>query len=348
MINFQAMRNTMAMLWRPLQGVSINELHNDSERKEQRYLFRFFHEVDVKRVEDGGPWTFNNYHILLHRLVEHEDPQDVDINWVDFWIQAYRVPIGFRSEKVARNIGNYIEKYVDSHPNNFDDSWRDYMRIRVKVDATKPIISSMNIKKVGGVWFKIEFKYERLVIFYFICGLIGHSDKFFHKILENSVIEHTLSKDVRAPPRRTQVASVGERWLRDGRSSKSGQEWCNPLQYGINMNQGVNVAVQSNSSVRKESKDVAGENYGNGLGSNKGEVFGPKLTSKEDKEGIVIHEDKRRNMEEAVTLNKEGPYNLGLNTHMDQLGKEVLTQSSTFPKNLNGAGLGLDQACKPI
>ncbi|XP_002520658.3 uncharacterized protein At4g02000 [Ricinus communis] len=194
MINFQAMRNTMAMLWRPLQGVCIKELSDNGERKEQRYLFQFFHEVDVKRVENGGPWTFNNYHILLHRLKEKENSHEVELKWTDFWIQVYRLPIGFRSEKVVKNIGNYVGEYLESDLNNFDGTWREYIRLRVRVDSTKPLLANMKIKKVGGESSAIDFKYERLGIFCFICGYRGHSDKFCRKILENLDIERFYQK----------------------------------------------------------------------------------------------------------------------------------------------------------
>ncbi|MBA0785241.1 hypothetical protein Gotri_026827 [Gossypium trilobum] len=42
-VNFLAMKNTMANLWHPLGGIQIFELG------EKRYMFRFFYEVDLKR-----------------------------------------------------------------------------------------------------------------------------------------------------------------------------------------------------------------------------------------------------------------------------------------------------------
>lgn len=57
-INFPAMKNTMASLWRPRKGVRIKDL------SPTLFLFQFFNEVDVKRVLDLGPWTFGQ-HILI-------------------------------------------------------------------------------------------------------------------------------------------------------------------------------------------------------------------------------------------------------------------------------------------
>ncbi|MBA0851197.1 hypothetical protein Goshw_015118 [Gossypium schwendimanii] len=41
-VHFLAMKNTMADLWHPLGGIQISDLG------EKRYLFHFFHEVDVE------------------------------------------------------------------------------------------------------------------------------------------------------------------------------------------------------------------------------------------------------------------------------------------------------------
>ena len=57
-INFAAMKHTMASLWRPGNGVCIRDL------SPTLFLFQFFHEIDVKRMLESGPWTFDQ-HILL-------------------------------------------------------------------------------------------------------------------------------------------------------------------------------------------------------------------------------------------------------------------------------------------
>ncbi|MBA0791095.1 hypothetical protein Gohar_015694 [Gossypium harknessii] len=46
---WNAMRNTMANIWHPLGGVEISDLG------EKRFLFRFYHELDIGRVEKGAP-----------------------------------------------------------------------------------------------------------------------------------------------------------------------------------------------------------------------------------------------------------------------------------------------------
>lgn len=51
-INFNAMQNVMASLWRPKEGMEIHDLG------EHRFSFVFFHKLDLQKVVEGGPWTF--------------------------------------------------------------------------------------------------------------------------------------------------------------------------------------------------------------------------------------------------------------------------------------------------
>ncbi|KAH9680788.1 CCHC-type domain-containing protein [Citrus sinensis] len=208
-INFAAMKNTMASLWRPGKGVCIKEV------SPTLFLFQFFHEIDVKRVLEVGPWTFDQHILLVKRLEENEQPQLVPLFFTSFWIHIYNLPIGFMSEKVLKHIGNYVGTFVDSDENNFMGVWRTYMRIRVAIDVRKPLKHKMKLKKEGGEWFWIDFKYERLNIFCFICGLLGHTEKQCPKLYDypSGEIVKAYGHWMKVPLRKNMMNS-GERWLR--------------------------------------------------------------------------------------------------------------------------------------
>ncbi|MFQ6620274.1 hypothetical protein Gotur_000999, partial [Gossypium turneri] len=67
-IHFPVMRSTMANLWHPVCGVQIRNLGD------KRYLFKFFHNMDMERVLKGLPWTFNNHLLILCKLRRGENP----------------------------------------------------------------------------------------------------------------------------------------------------------------------------------------------------------------------------------------------------------------------------------
>lgn len=118
-INFAAMKHTMTLLWHPGKGVCIRDLFPTL------FLFQFFHEIDVKRVVESGPWTFDQHILLIKRLEENEQPQNIPLFFTSFWIQVYNPPIGFMSEKILKDIGNYIGIFVEYDENNLMGIWRN-------------------------------------------------------------------------------------------------------------------------------------------------------------------------------------------------------------------------------
>ncbi|MBA0709376.1 hypothetical protein Golax_024412, partial [Gossypium laxum] len=80
-IHFPAMKSTMANLWHPVRGVQIRYLGG------KRYLFQFFHVMDMERVLKGSPWTFNNHLLMLYKLQLGEEPLIVPLIHTPFWVQ---------------------------------------------------------------------------------------------------------------------------------------------------------------------------------------------------------------------------------------------------------------------
>lgn len=130
--------------------------------------------------------------------------------------------IGFMSEKIITEFGNSIGKFISSCPSNFAGVWRDYFRVRVAVDVTKPLKRRMKIKKTAEEWYWISLKYENVPTFCFICGVLGHSEKFCSRLFvaAEADIVKPYGSWMRAPFRR-QVKPIGAKWLRDGSVSSS-------------------------------------------------------------------------------------------------------------------------------
>lgn len=73
----------------------------------------------------------------------------IPLNSIDLWIQIHEMRSGFMSEKVVMKIGKIgkqIGTFVSSCPNNFIGRWREYMRIRVVIDISKPLKRRMKVR----------------------------------------------------------------------------------------------------------------------------------------------------------------------------------------------------------
>ncbi|KAG8489932.1 hypothetical protein CXB51_015974 [Gossypium anomalum] len=106
-VHFPAMRNTMANIWHPLEGVQISDLG------EKHFLFKFFNKMDISRIISGTHWTFNNHLLIFHRLVEGEDPMSVPLVFANRWIQVHDLPLGFFRDSMAVQFENFIGRFLE-------------------------------------------------------------------------------------------------------------------------------------------------------------------------------------------------------------------------------------------
>lgn len=134
---------------------------------------------------------------------------------MDIWVQLHDMNAGFMSQRVMKDVGNYIGTFVESDSNNFTGVWREYLRVRVSISLDIPLKRRMKLRKNADQWSWVNFKYEGIPTFYFICGFIGHSDKFCEKLFETpeNLITRPFGQWMRAEPRRRNYA-IGSKWLR--------------------------------------------------------------------------------------------------------------------------------------
>ncbi|MBA0730284.1 hypothetical protein Golax_020588 [Gossypium laxum] len=81
-VNFLSLKNTLADLWHPLRGVSIMEI------EDKCILFRYYSEIDLKRV------------------------MDVPLGNTIFWVLIHNLPVGFIMEGMVRQFGYFIGKFM--------------------------------------------------------------------------------------------------------------------------------------------------------------------------------------------------------------------------------------------
>lgn len=162
--------------WSPVKGVKIQEAEPGL------YTFQFFHHLDLQRIIKKGPWYFDNHLLVLNVLPENGAPNQANLQFVPFWIQVHDVPVGLMSEKVGKDIANFLGDFIEYDAKNNSNHLRTYMRIRVMLDVTKPLKRQKKIKKPGGESSYIRFKYERLGNFCYFCGMLGHIEDYCEKL----------------------------------------------------------------------------------------------------------------------------------------------------------------------
>jgi 14-3-3 protein epsilon len=209
-IHFNSMKVRMAEVWKPVKGVTIKEATTG------KFLFHFAHPLDMEAVLNGGPWTFDHNMLVLERVQLGMQMEHISLNFVNMWVQVHDLPMGLMKEKVGTQLANYIGTFVEYDNNNNSSFWRQYMRIRVKIDVRLPLKKVARVKNKDGNWCTVKFKYEKLGIFCFVCGVMGHGE---NKCEVRFSMEHDdgtreWSTKIRADSRR-QGGRITSRWLKE-------------------------------------------------------------------------------------------------------------------------------------
>ncbi|MBA0846219.1 hypothetical protein Goarm_022249 [Gossypium armourianum] len=88
------------------------------------------------------------------------------------------IPPRFFSKVLSRQLGHFIGHFVEYDGESIARGLRSSMRIKIFMDIHLPL------KMKKGLLFSpenigyVRFKYERLTLFCFFCGKLGHSDSF--------------------------------------------------------------------------------------------------------------------------------------------------------------------------
>ena len=207
-IRLNEMSQVMAANWRPGMGISIQEIYP------QRFLFQFGHEADIRRIQESGPWAYDNHPLIFERVAQGDNLDKVDLNELAMWIQLHDLPAGWWSNSIGRKIGSRLGEFLESDPNNYLGARKDYMRIRIKFDVLKPLKKMINMKKPKGEdMIQVTIWYERLPTYCFQCGMLGHGEKFCHLnyATEEGVSVSNYGPELRALPRRATQLRIGEK-----------------------------------------------------------------------------------------------------------------------------------------
>ena len=112
-LDFQAMQQTLAALWRPRKGVFIKELDSN------RFIFQFYHELDVKIVVEGSPWYFNIKVLIFARMTNNGNHRCIPLQTLDMWVQVHDLQPGFMTSRVLKAVDIYSGKFLESCSKNF-------------------------------------------------------------------------------------------------------------------------------------------------------------------------------------------------------------------------------------
>jgi hypothetical protein len=104
-----------------------------------------------------------------------KDPQDLEFHQVPVWIQLWGLPLHCKTIAMGKHLGEQLGLVEDAALYDFPDKAR-IINIRVQIDTNQPIRPGIYIGYTKDDIKWVDFRYENLPMFYFLCGYIGHNE----------------------------------------------------------------------------------------------------------------------------------------------------------------------------
>ncbi|KAK9123219.1 hypothetical protein Sjap_012821 [Stephania japonica] len=95
-VNRDGFMSTIRRFWNATNGFDVEQVARD-----YTYVFYFRYDYDRERVLKGGPWSFDNQHLVLIKPEGVGELEAFDFNCSSFWVQIHKVPLVCMTVKVA-------------------------------------------------------------------------------------------------------------------------------------------------------------------------------------------------------------------------------------------------------
>lgn len=124
-----------------------------------------------------APWLFDQCLFTMVPFVKDKELSGYDFNFAPFWIRIYNIPFECMDRQVAIEVGGAVGEVLAIDGRDRNGCWIEYMRIRVKLDTSKPLRRVVYMVGKDGKELMCTIKYERLPTFCYVCGCIGHNTR---------------------------------------------------------------------------------------------------------------------------------------------------------------------------
>lgn len=105
-------------------------------------------------------------------------PLKVPLVHVCFWVQVHDLPSGFFFEYIAKQLGDFLGNLLEYDTKSLERGLNDHMQIRVRMGVRCLLKRKNRLMFPLAKCLYVNFKYERLTLFYFFYGCLGHIDFF--------------------------------------------------------------------------------------------------------------------------------------------------------------------------
>ncbi|CAL1401043.1 unnamed protein product [Linum trigynum] len=162
----RALQGVLEKVWHTIKPFEIRDIGG------QLFSFQFAHSDDRNKALHGGAWHYDNNLLIFEQTNLNKKPVAETMKEMEVWIQISFIPAEMKSRKMAEKVAPRFGRFL-LFDEKHSDPWSDIMRIRVAKDITTTLRDDLNLCIRGEIR-SFEVKYERMPMFCYKCGRIGH------------------------------------------------------------------------------------------------------------------------------------------------------------------------------
>ena len=170
-LNADVVARTFKPLWKPADELKIRDI------RESILLFEFEDVLDLERVLEYEPWSFNKSLVVFKKAPDVKSIPLLEFDRVTFWVQIHNVPEKSLNHETGEAIGKMIGSVIQVADIEDDGAGGEFLRVRVAVDITKPLPRCCKLRAAGKHLGWVGIRYERLPNFCYWCGRVSHSER---------------------------------------------------------------------------------------------------------------------------------------------------------------------------
>lgn len=152
--------------------VSLEDRVKGVALSKDRFQFIFKYERDLIDVLNRGLHTSNSWSIVLDRWVA-KPPEDF-LKYLFVWVQMRNIPVNHYTPEAIHDFGQFAGEVIEVPYDPEKAQTKDYVRVLVKFDVSKPLRRVKKITIPGGEEVNIRYDYERLQKRCYTCQRLTH------------------------------------------------------------------------------------------------------------------------------------------------------------------------------
>uniref|UniRef100_A0A803NV61 Reverse transcriptase domain-containing protein n=1 Tax=Cannabis sativa TaxID=3483 RepID=A0A803NV61_CANSA len=201
------MRGALTGMWRLQRGWRFQVL----DCKTKTFVFCLNSEGEARFVLSNGPWSPCDGFMMVAAMPEDGLWTSGDLDSLDVLVKAHGIPLELMTDDAAVLLANRVGKYISANKVRKKGVLiNSFIRFRSRISIRLPLVPGVSLEGNSKKKHWAFFKYERLPVFCFKCGVIGHLENMCSG--RNRVV---LVDDGRSVP-------LFGPWIRDGSRLENG------------------------------------------------------------------------------------------------------------------------------